>query len=66
MIPSEIFLSSLKDCRGLSLTAFIDAHAKDAVVSIRANESKFAHASASIGTSLLAASDGIFTEENAE
>ena len=64
MIPSEVFLSSLKDCRGLSLTEFIDAHAKDAVVSIRANGSKFAYASASIGTSLLTASDGIFAEEN--
>ena len=64
MIPSEIFLSTMRDCAGFSMSAFVDAHANDAVVSLRANASKFEYASASIEKSLLTSSDGIFADEN--
>ena len=39
MIPSEIFLSTMRDCAGFSLSAFVDAHADDAVVSINCDKS---------------------------
>jgi 16S rRNA C967 or C1407 C5-methylase (RsmB/RsmF family)/NOL1/NOP2/fmu family ribosome biogenesis protein len=64
MIPSEIFLSSLKDCEGFCLQDFVAAHEEETAVSIRVNTSKLAYANTSDEDALHSAPSGIFSNQN--
>ena len=64
MIPSEIFLSSLKDCEGFSLQDFLAAHEEETAVSIRVNTTKLTYANTSDQHALFFASSGIFSNQN--
>lgn len=64
MIPSELFLASLKDCGGFSLQDFVAAHEEKAAVSIRVNTTKIAYTNTSIERTLLSAPLGIFSNQN--
>jgi 16S rRNA C967 or C1407 C5-methylase (RsmB/RsmF family)/NOL1/NOP2/fmu family ribosome biogenesis protein len=64
MIPSDVFLTSLKDCEGFSQQDFVAVHAQKPVVSIRVNDVKLNYASTSAEEALLLAPTGVFSNEN--